>query len=122
HSHQKMVLNSASVMPRLSLNWGIAWYLANSVCHAASPKGGSVPVTGFHSTIESPDSVSRVAPPTSSVATISAATRESHSRIARRRACGDMMRLMLLAELRADHIDGRATVKAGDKWAFARAS
>ena len=40
----------------------------------AEGKAGKVPVTGFHSTIESPDSVSRVAPPTTSVSTISAAT------------------------------------------------
>ena len=36
--------------------------------------GGKAPVTGFHSTIESPDSVSRVAPPTSTMIAISAAT------------------------------------------------
>ena len=44
-----------------------------------------MPVTGFHSTIDKPDSVSRVAPPTSSVTNISAATASSHSRMARRR-------------------------------------
>jgi hypothetical protein len=40
-------------------------------------------VTGFHSTIESPDSVSRVAPPTSTITAISAATASSHARMAR---------------------------------------
>ena len=40
--------------------------------------GGSVPVTGFHSTIESPDLVSRVAPPTSTMIAISAAIESSH--------------------------------------------
>jgi hypothetical protein len=40
--------------------------------------GGSVPVTGFHSTIDNPDSVSRVAPPTSTMTAISAATAISH--------------------------------------------
>jgi hypothetical protein len=44
-------------------------------------------VTGFHSTIERPDSVSRVAPPTTTVTTISAATAKSHSLTARR--CAD---------------------------------
>ena len=29
-------------------------YLSNSACHADSLSGGSVPVTGFHSTIERP--------------------------------------------------------------------
>ena len=41
------------------------------------------PVTGFHSTIDSPDSVSRVAPPTSTMIAISAATPASHQRTAR---------------------------------------
>jgi len=41
-------------------------------------------VTGFHSTIESPDSVSRVAPPTSTISAIRAATKTSHTRM----ACG----------------------------------
>ena len=45
---------------------------------AAWLSGGSVPVTGFHSTIESPDSVSRVAPPTSTMMAISAAIDSSH--------------------------------------------
>ena len=49
-------------------------YLSNSACHAVSLIGGSAPVTGFHSTIDSPDSVSRVAPPTSTIAKMSAAT------------------------------------------------
>ncbi len=30
-------------------------YLSNSACHAASLSGGSVPVTGFHSTIDRPE-------------------------------------------------------------------
>ena len=36
HSHQKMPLNSASVMPWLRIWYsGICWYLANSSCHSA---------------------------------------------------------------------------------------
>jgi hypothetical protein len=50
--------------------------------------GGSVPLTGFHSTIESPDSVSRVAPPTSTMAAIISAIVTSQTRTARLRgAC-----------------------------------
>src|SRR5262249_34580229 len=52
-------------------------------CHAVSLSGGMVPVKGFHSTIESPDSVSLVAPPTRTMAKINAATATSHSRSAR---------------------------------------
>ena len=36
--------------------------------------GGKTPVTGFHSVIESPLSVSRVAPPTNTIASTNAAT------------------------------------------------
>jgi hypothetical protein len=71
-------------MPRL-IAWycGIAWYFSNSTCQASRVSGGSVPVTGFHSTIDRPDSVSRVAPPTTMVANTSAATASSHRRTAR---------------------------------------
>ena len=45
-----------------------------------------MPVTGFHSTIDSPDSVRRVAPPTSTMIAISAAIESSHHLTAR--LCG----------------------------------
>ena len=62
-------------MPALSARYcGIARYFSNSACHPLSPSGGSVPSTGFHSVIERPDSVSRVAPPTKTIAKTSAAT------------------------------------------------
>src|SRR5262245_6431912 len=74
-----MVLNSCRFMPALSSRYcGIALYPSNACCHCASLNGGNVPVTGFHSTIERPDSVSRVAPPTSTMMAISAATEMSH--------------------------------------------
>src|SRR5262245_1484464 len=80
-----MVLNASRLMPALRSRYcGIALYLSNSACQDAASSGGSTPVTGFHSTIESPDSVSRVAPPTTTVTTISAATASSHSLTARR--------------------------------------
>src|SRR5262245_54644267 len=63
----------------------MVWYFSNSVCHALSLSGGSVPVTGRHSTIERPEPVSRVAPPTTTSAKITSATTWSHSRTARRR-------------------------------------
>src|SRR5712691_2371288 len=80
-----MVLNSPRLMPALrSLYWGIVRYFSNSARQPAASSGGTVPVTGFHSTIDRPDSVSRVAPPTTTVTNISAATARSHSRTARR--------------------------------------
>src|SRR5215831_383784 len=79
-----MVLNSSRLMPRLSCSYcGMVLYLANSACQSASPSGGMTPVTGFHSTIESPDSVSRVAPPTSTMAKTSPAMHHSHTPTAR---------------------------------------
>ena len=46
----------------------------DAACQAPSDSGGSTPITGFHSVIESPDSVSRVAPPTKTIASTNAAT------------------------------------------------
>src|SRR5262249_36406485 len=70
-------------------------YFSNSACHAGASSGGSTPVTGFHSTIDSPDPVSRVVPPTTKVANIRAATASSHSRTARRRVWADGVRLLM---------------------------
>src|SRR5579871_5423522 len=75
-----MVLNSSRLMPRLSCWYcGMVLYLANSACQSASESGGKTPVTGFHSTIDGPDSVSRVTPPTSTIANTSAAKHPSHT-------------------------------------------
>src|SRR6185437_10919082 len=111
HSHQKIVLKAFKLMPRLSSRyWGIAWYFVNSLCQSLCDSGGSTPVTGFHSTIERPDSVSRVAPPTMSVAKIMAAAQTSHSRTARSRSW-DILNGSAIGPLAgdgADHIVLRA--------------
>src|SRR5581483_1538346 len=94
-------------MPRLSSRyWGIAWYFVNSFRHSFSDSGGRTPVTGFHSTIDRPDSVNRVAPPTTSVATIIAAETRSHSRTGRKRGKAVFVGwcIGLLAGDGADHI------------------
>ncbi|KAF0126731.1 MAG: hypothetical protein FD152_2569 [Xanthobacteraceae bacterium] len=71
-------------MPRLMASYcGLARYLANSSAHCAAESGGSVPVTGFHSVIESPESVRRVAPPTTTMAKTSTATISSQRRMMR---------------------------------------
>ena len=70
-------------------------YLSNSVCQAGASSGGMTPVTGFHSTIERPDSVSRVAPPTVTVTKIRVATASSHSLMARRRVSKGGARLVM---------------------------
>ena len=79
HSHQYMVLNSCKLMAASS--WRYCGFPGTSRIRPASgDNGGTTPITGFHSTIESPDSVSRVAPPTTSVSTIKAATTMSQAR------------------------------------------
>src|SRR6516164_547234 len=91
-----MVLNSLRLIPALCSRYcGIVLYLSNSACHADASSGGTTPVTGFHSTIDRPDSVSRVAPPTTTVTNIRAATASSHSRTARRRVSANGARSVM---------------------------
>ena len=45
------------------MNSGLSLYASNSEFHADSLRGGKEPVTGRHSVILRPDSVSRVRPP-----------------------------------------------------------
>src|SRR6266436_9496671 len=91
-----MVLNSLRLMPALCSRYcGMVLYLSNSSRHADASSGGTTPVTGFHSTIDRPDSVSRVAPPTTTVTNIRAATASSHNRTARPRVADDGARLVI---------------------------
>lgn len=46
---------------------GLARYLLNSLSQSASPSGGMIPETTFHSVILSPDSVNLVNPPTTTM-------------------------------------------------------
>src|SRR5437660_6991570 len=85
-------------------------YLSNSACQADASSGGTTPVTGFHSTIDRPEPVSRVAPPTTKVTNINAATSHSHSRTARARL-GELATTSVMAVFAsggADHIVGRS--------------
>ena len=52
-----------------------------------SPNGGNAPARKFHSVIESPDSVSRVAPPTSTIAKTRRMRKSSQRRTPRRSWC-----------------------------------
>src|SRR5215472_14211537 len=99
-------------MPALRCRYcGVVRYLSNALCHASADSGGKVPVTGCHSTIDRPDSVSRVAPPTSTMATMSAAIATSHSRIARMCGVAALVSGMgaPLATNALDHIEPLAT-------------
>src|SRR5256885_1666166 len=51
-----------------SRNSGVARYWPNSLAQALSDSGGSAPTSGCHWTIDSPECVSRVMPPTTSTA------------------------------------------------------
>lgn len=65
-------------MPLFSNSYcGVPWYLANSACQSASDIGGSTPVTGCHSVIERPEPVSRVRPPTTTIAAMRTAMTSS---------------------------------------------
>src|SRR6266851_1478956 len=80
-----MRLNSLSVIPLLASSYSDeVLYFSNSTIQALSLTGGKTPVTGRHSTIDSPESVRRVAPPTMTMTTRRAAIELSHNRIARR--------------------------------------
>ena len=79
-------------MPLLTRSYcGIALYLANASCHSASESGGTAPMIGCHSVIDSPEPVSRVAPPMPTITSTSSATSSSQTRTARSDAC---LRLM----------------------------
>ena len=72
-------------MPRLRSSYcGICRYLANSASQASSLSGGIAPVTGRHSVIDRPEPVSRVAPPSATMASTSTASAISHARTAGR--------------------------------------
>ena len=63
-------------MPWLRMRYcGVSRYLSNSTAQSPALSGGTTPVTGRHSVIESPEPVSRVAPPTATIATTSTASR-----------------------------------------------
>src|SRR5688572_5789929 len=71
-------------MPLLRSSYcGMRRYFSNSAAQAASVRGGIAPVTGFHSVIDSPDPVNRVAPPTATIATTSAASTKTQTRTVR---------------------------------------
>src|SRR6266852_1105616 len=72
-------------MPLLTSSYSDeVWYFSNSAAQAVSLSGGTTPVRGRHSTIERPEPVRRVTPPTITMRTMRAAMPWSQSRTARR--------------------------------------
>jgi hypothetical protein len=53
---------------------------SNAFCQALSESGGTAPMIGCHSVMESPESVRRVAPPTKIIATTNSAMTPSQRR------------------------------------------
>src|SRR5579884_4312936 len=87
-----MYLNSARLIPAFSnLYCGIFLYLANSAAQSADDNGGTMPVTGRHSVIDSPDRVRRVIPPITTIRKIIAQQPNSHTATGRRRCAGTAM-------------------------------
>ena len=69
-------------MPWFTIRYsGMALYFSKAAFQPASLSGGTTPINGCHSVMESPESVSRVAPPISTIAKISPATDHSQRRI-----------------------------------------
>ena len=80
YSHQKMPLNASRLIPWLTFRYsGVSLYLSKASSHWASFTGGRVPMIGCHSTIDSPEWVSRVTPPTTTMANTSAQQASSHA-------------------------------------------
>src|SRR5216683_1183474 len=75
-----MYWKSGRLMPALtSLYCGICRYFSNSASQAACDSGGTMPVTGCHSVIDTPDSVNRVMPPSTTMTKIIAQHTSSHT-------------------------------------------
>src|SRR5437016_4068721 len=75
-----MLLNSSKLIAKWTAWYsGICWYFANSAAQSAADIGGTMPITGFHSVIDRPDSVSRVIPPTTTIRKINPQQRNSQA-------------------------------------------
>src|SRR3989344_5397312 len=67
-----MPLNSSSDMPALTFVYsGVCLYLLKVSSHRVWASGGPAPMIGSHSTMGSPHRVSRVTPPSTTIAKIS---------------------------------------------------
>src|SRR6266513_1139944 len=73
YSHQKMILNPSRLIPGFTSRYsGVCLYFPKVSCHPASSSGGTEPTIGCHSTIDRPEWVRRVMPPTTTIANTSA--------------------------------------------------
>ena len=69
-----------------SLNSGVSLYFSNCAAQSASVSGGIVPMKGCHSTMDRPEWVRRVTPPTTTMAKTRAQQASSHAATGRRPA------------------------------------
>src|SRR5690242_7826764 len=80
-----MPLNSESVIAWFtSRNSGVSRYFANASFQSEADSGGTAPTIGCHSVIDRPECVSRVMPPTTTIANTSAQHARSQPTIIRR--------------------------------------
>src|SRR5512139_1021284 len=104
YSHQKMPLNSARLMPKLTcLYSGVSLYFSKLSSHCASFSGGKVPRIGCHSTIDNPERVRRVMPPTT--INMNSSVQQTSSQIA---TCLRILRSIPCLRQSARHYTGSA--------------
>ena len=85
YSQKKMPWNSPSVMSGCVMRYcGYCWYFSKAASQSAWFSGGSVPMIGAHSTIDSPEPVRRVTPPTTTMQNTIPISSHNHAKIARR--------------------------------------
>src|SRR6267378_1133201 len=84
YSHQKIPLKPSRFIPGLTNRYsGVCLYFPKASSHAASLSGGRVPTIGCHSTMDRPECVRRVTPPTTTIANTSAQQTSSQAATAR---------------------------------------
>ncbi len=67
--HVDALKSESDILELRRWNSGVCLYLSHSLSHSSVVEGRRIPLKpGFHSVIERPDSVSRVRPPTTTIA------------------------------------------------------
>src|SRR5580704_7533965 len=102
-------------MPALSSRYcGMCWYCSNSAVQAVADSGGRMPVTGCHSVVDRPDSVSLVMPPITTMAKIMPQHTSSQTATARRPVVAMIAAgACCVVAVETDTIDPCRTVPAG---------
>src|SRR6516164_594319 len=106
-----MPLNSSKLIKEWTARYsGISLYLANSPAQSAAESGGTTPPTGFHSVIDSPERVSRVTPPTTTIRKIR--PQQINNQTAMAPSPSLVATFPLVGEAVADMVRARSSAKA----------